>query len=311
MQEAHDLVTKVGQLASELGRRPTRAEFVTAYGKVEESLRKLGGYSVVLQMAGYETYHKPKITNEVFRRPVEGVLEEYRPRQVIEQPVWPRILILGDTHFPWVSQRALEEVYKFAAEFRPEHIVQMGDSVDFYAHSRFPRSHNVYTPKEEEALARKGLEEMWARLKGIAPGAKCYQLLGNHCARPLKQVLTSVPTMEHWIEDYFRSFFSFEGVETIYDQRTELEISGIIFTHGFLGREGAHRDFYLKNTVVGHLHKGWIQYRRFHGQTFWELCAGFLGEPESKAMTYNSSKMANYALGFGAIDQYGPRFIHL
>lgn len=160
-------------------------------------------------------------------------------------------------------------------------------------------------------MAREGAEEMWQKLKGASPEAKLHLITGNHDARPLKRVLESVPTVEHWVQEYWKKLMTFDGVETIYDHRTELEIAGILFTHGYLGKEGAHRDYYLKNVVIGHLHKGWVQYRRFHNQTFFELCAGFLGEPESKAMTYNNSRMANYQLGFAAIDQYGPRFIHL
>lgn len=311
---AHELVSMVKVLASELGQTPTRKQFTDRFPKTNYDMRHVaGGFTVILQMAGLETYHKPKakITNEVFRTTVAPVLEEYVPRDVVEQPVWPKILVLGDAHFPWVSKRALEKVYDFAQDFQPEHIVQMGDLYDFLSHSKFPRSHQGYSAQEEQQLARQGAEEMWRELQKQVPGAKCHLITGNHDLRPLKRVLETAPMFEHWAEEIWRKLMTFDGVETIYDHRTELEIAGILFTHGFLGKEGAHRDYYLKNVCIGHLHKGWVQYRRFHGQAFFEVCAGFLGEPESKALTYNNSKLANYQLGFAAIDQFGPRFIHL
>lgn len=317
MVELNEVIQKVKALANDLGRTPLRMEIVSS-GIISRHKIDKFGYDELINMANLEPLTMTqvkgkalKITDEIFHRDISRDVEEYTPREIISQPVWPKILIIGDTHFPFTSKTGLEKVYEFSRIHNPEYIIQIGDSVDFYAHSKFPRSLNVYTPEEEERLARKGLEEMWGTLKEISPDAKCYQMLGNHCMRPAKRVLESVPTVEHWIRKYMEAYFSFEGVTTIFDTREELEIAGIIFTHGFLGSEGKHRDYYLKNVVIGHLHKGWVQYRRFHGQTFWELCAGFLGEPESKPLTYNSSKLANYQLGFGWVDQFGPRFIHL
>lgn len=150
MNEAtQELLEMVKCLASNLGRSPTKNEFLEQYPKQHHRIKSIsGGFTVLLQMAGLDTYHlpKPKITNEVFRRDPYAVIEEFVPREPIQQPEWPKILILGDTHFPWVSKRALEKVYEFAKEFKPSHIVQMGDLYDFLSHSKFPRSQNNYPP---------------------------------------------------------------------------------------------------------------------------------------------------------------------
>lgn len=313
MDKSHELVSALKQLSMQLGRTPNKHEFIEQTGFPNHLVDKYT-YTAIQQMAGItplRSQKKYKPGNEVFNRDLSTVLDEYIPREPISQPVWPKILILGDIHFPFHSKRALEKVYEFCREFQPEHIVQMGDLFDFLAHSKYPRSINNYSPQEEESIARESAEEMWKTLKSISPDAKCYQLVGNHDLRPLKRVLESAPQVEHWVQDYWSKLISFEGVETIYDGREELEIAGILFTHGFLGKEGAHRDYYLKNVVIGHLHKLWVQYRRIHGGQTFELCCGFLGEPESKALTYNNSKLANYQLGFACVDKYGPRAIYL
>jgi predicted phosphodiesterase len=316
IKDIHEIVRLVKELNLDYGRPPLRQELESA--NVSRHVIQTHGFDKILAMAGLEPisrkelgeFKREKITNEIFKKSIYQQIQEHIPKK-IESKENPKILCIGDIHFPFVHKQALEKLYEFCKENKPDYIVQMGDSVDFYSHSKFPRSHNEFTPQEEENMAREMLSEMWSQLTLISPSAKKYQILGNHCARPLKRVLESAPTLEHWVQKYFKEYFTFDGVETIFDHREELEINGIVFTHGFLGQEGKHRDFYLKNTVIGHLHKGWVQYRRFHNQTFWELCAGFLGDPEAKGLTYTPSKASNYQLGFGYIDKYGPRFISL
>ena len=314
MDKLHHIVAEIKRYYQDYGKPPSISE-LRAMGHSKYIIEK-HTMRQLCEMAGVNEVRVnvnevKKITNDIFKTNIETHINSYIPRTPIEQPKWSKMLILGDFHAPFHSERALEEVVKFCEIFQPKYIIQMGDVFDMYSHSKFPRSHNIFTPKEEEALAREAVENMWKSLKAKAPKATCYQVLGNHDARPLKRVVESLPTMEHWVQGYFKEIMTFDGVTTMFDIREELEIDQILFTHGFLHSEGRHRDYYLRNVVFGHLHKLWVQYRRFHRQTFWEMCCGFLGEPESKGLTYQPSKQANYQLGFSAIDQFGPRVIHL
>lgn len=313
--DLHVIVAKLKALNDELGRSPTRDEFFQHSGVTHHQMRKHGGYTAIMKASGINMLpgqvKRFKLTSDIFRKDLKKHLEEYIPRDPVDQPVWPKILVIGDAHFPFVSKRAIEEIYKFAKIHQPDYIVQMGDLYDFLAHSKFPRSHNYYTPEQEEVLAREGAEEFFATLKKICPKAKIHLLVGNHDLRPLKRVLETAPTIEHWAEQIFTQLMTFPDVETQFDHREELEIGGILFTHGFLTKEGAHRDYYLQSVVIGHLHKLWVQYRRVRSQQIFEMCAGFIGDPFSKALTYTPSKKANYQLGFGWIDQFGARVIHL
>lgn len=317
IKDLHEIVSLIKELNAEYGRPPLRMELESA-GASKWTIQTIGFEKLMtaanlepISRADFYAHKREKITNEIFRKDIEQVISDYIPRIPLSNITFPKILCIGDTHFPFIHKPSLETLYKFAKENQPEYIIQMGDSVDFYSHSKFPRSHNEFTPQQEEQLAREMLAEMWKNLNEICPDSKKYQILGNHCVRPLKRVLESVPSVEHWLEKYLQDYFTFDGVETIFDMRSDLEIAGIVFTHGFLGSEGKHRDYYLKNVVIGHLHKGWVQYRRFHDRTYWELCAGFLGDPNAKGLTYTPSKASNYQLGFGYIDQYGPRFVSL
>lgn len=271
-----------------------------------KQLAELSGISDVR----YNPEEIKKVTNQIFNVDLEKHLNSYQSKENKEHPSWSKILVLGDVHFPYDSKSSLEKVYQYCEYFQPEYIIQLGDLLDFYSFSKYPRSHNEFTPREEVRLGREGAENMWRKLKSISPKSKCYQLLGNHCVRPVKRVMEHMPEAEDWLEGYFKELFTFEGVNSVFDTRDELVIDEILFTHGFLGKEGAHRDFYLRNVVFGHLHKLWVQYRRFHNQQFFEACAGFLGEPESKGLSYTPSKASNYQEGILSIDKFGPRPIH-
>lgn len=316
MKDLNEIVQKVKELFHELGRVPLRLELESA-GVSRHYLAKYR-YEEVLRLAGFEpptkaemlNARKPKINNDIFIKSIDRQIEEYVPRTSVKVTKFSKILCIPDTHFPFINKEALEKVIEFSNEHKPDYIIQVGDLLDCYAASKFPRSQNVYTPKEEERLGIEIASEMWKRLRSDNPKAKCYQLMGNHDVRMLKRTLESLPIAEHWIEKYFKELFTFEGVETIFDTREELDIDGILFTHGFLS-SGSHKDYYLKNVIHGHDHKLYVQHRRIHGENIFEMSCGFLGDVEAKALSYTPSKLANFQLGFGWVDQWGARTIHL
>ena len=308
----HELVASLKEITLELGRSPTRAEFEQrvhgAYGK----LRVVGGFAVVQKAAGinpYVTRRFPKLTNQIFEKDIAEHLTQYQPRELPAKAIWPKIAVLGDLHEPFSHAKLKEAFVAFCAENQPDWIVQVGDAVDFYSHSKFPRSHNIFTPKEEEQLARKNLERLWADLSKAAPKAKRVMLVGNHGIRPIKRVLESVPTIEHWAEKYLTDYLTFENVHTVMDTREEYMIADICFIHGFKSGLGAHRDHILSNVVCGHTHTGGASFRSFRGRTFWELNAGLAGDVEAPGLTYTATRTTGWTLGWAWIDKHGPRFI--
>jgi predicted phosphodiesterase len=316
--DIHDLVAEVKRLAIELGHTPTRREFEVAVKGGAYKLARIGGYTPLLQAAGLDTYDarrggigKEPITNAIFQKNIERHLEEYEPAPLTERVAYPKIAILGDLHEPFSHERTKAEFVAFCEKFKPDHVVQVGDSIDGYANAKFPKSLNVYTPKEEERIARKNLEEFWASVHNAAPQAKKTMLLGNHCLRGLKRVLESVPSLEHWAERYMQELLTFDNVDTRFDPREEFEIAGVVFTHGFRSGLGEHRDYFLKSVVCGHQHVGGVVFRQIHGRTLFELNAGLAADPQSKGLSYTPTKSVKWTLGWAAIDEWGPRFIPL
>ena len=316
MDELQSIVNRVIELSRDYGRAPLRQEIVSS-GITSYRIQK-HGYEKILSLAGLNP-HAPndarliskgvKITGDIFNADINRHLEQYEPKPV-KKNNFPKILCWPDTHYPFVNKEAERLMIEFARDHQPDYIIQVGDLLDCYATSKFPRSQNVYTPKDEEELGIGMAREAWAKLREYCPKAKCYQLMGNHDVRMLKRTLEALPIAEHWIEKYFKELFCFEGVETIFDTRQELEIAGILFTHGFLSA-GSHKDYYLKNVIHGHDHKLYVQHRRIHGENIFEMSCGFLGDVEAKALSYTPSKLANFQLGFGWVDEWGARTIHL
>jgi hypothetical protein len=104
-------------------------------------------------------------------------------------------------------------------------------------------------------------------------------------------------------------YYKFDGVQMHMDARTPLELDGVLFTHGHYSRLGDHRDYNLQSTVCGHSHLGGVTLRQIRGQVLFEMNAGYMGDPDSKALAYTPTKIVKWTKGWGWIDQWGARFI--
>lgn len=311
--DSHELLKALKNLAVELGRTPNRNEFLAQLKGGRHALEKyFRNYSVFLQAAGFETFNERRskpLTNEIFESSIETRLEVYHPPISTQKKDHITTLVIGDTHFPFASERVLKAIYDWALKNKPKRIVQIGDLYDCYAWSRFPKSINIYTPKEEQDLGRRHAEAMWLELKRASPEADCIQLKGNHDIRPMKQTLAHLPALEQVVGRYLDEIMSFPGVTTITDERQEFIVDDIAFIHGYLSGNGRHRDYMKMNAVCGHTHLGGVTFRRCRGETLWELNAGLVGDPETKALSYTAQKIVNWTPGFGVIWPSGPQFI--
>lgn len=311
--DEHGLVVAIKELALELGVTPCRDQFIRHVKNGRKHVENLfGQYSKLVEAAGLAPNSSNKrITSEIFNRPIEKFLDEYNrdlePQR--ENQPYPRGAYISDIHFPFCNQRVLDKFYRHIEKEKPDYVVLVGDAWDMYSHSRFPRSHNIFTPREEQELSRKKNEEMWVEVKKAHSFAKCYQMLGNHDVRPLKRILESYPAAEDWVEKMLRELFSFPGVETIHDQRQELILGNIVIHHGYRSKLGDHRDYTLQNSIVGHTHLAGVVYRQLRGEVIFEMNCGLAGDPLSKGLSYTPQKITHWTSSFSMTDLDGPRVI--
>jgi len=86
-----------------------------------------------------------------------------------------RILVWGDLHAPYQDENALTFLKRVKVKFKPDRIVCVGDLVDFYASSRFPKD-----PSHADSLINeiKKINKTVRRLSKIFP--KMDITMGNH-----------------------------------------------------------------------------------------------------------------------------------
>lgn len=307
----HEMVSDLLRVASELGKTPTAYEYYSA-GQFSERqiINAFKNYIPFCAAAGLKPNKRKKIDNTVFERDLEQHLADYKPRPFSQPANLPTLAIISDIHWPFCNQRVIDKFYEYIAEFQPDFVILNGDAWDMYSHARFPRSHNVFTPREEQRMAREANVAFWAEVQKRTPNSKCYQMLGNHDIRPLKKVLIEYPEAEDWIADKLKELFTFEKVTTIHDPREELKIDeDTLVFHGYRSKLGDHRDFTLMNSHVGHTHHGGCVYRTVRGKVIYECNSGFAGDAEAKGLAYTPQKATTQTPGFSARDKWGARFI--
>lgn len=227
-----------------------------------------------------------------------------------------RILCIGDVHSPYLSQSMAKQVIEFVGDFKPTHIVQIGDLYDQYNYGKYPKNPNVDTPKAEDDRGYFLAKEFWTGLSQASPVSCKYQLKGNHCVRVYKKALEKAPELAQAAKDYLDKMFQFKGVRTLADDRSELCINGILFIHGYLANPGDHVKNNWRSTVVGHSHRGGVVYRRYENKTLFELNCGHIADDSELPFAYTPQRTTFWTPGFGTIETLkngvvAPRFIPL
>jgi hypothetical protein len=307
-EKTHSLIVDLKKIALKLGKTPTRDEFCKHSKYTKHDVNDIfKSFTIFVESSGLKVSRK---NIKPFDKDIEKEIKDYTDKKVetfdftIENA---RILIIGDTHFPFVDEDAMCAMYEVAATLKPNVVIQIGDLYDMFAQGKFPRSLNNYNPQQEIDLGNKMAKEMWASIQSIVPEAKCFQMLGNHCVRPIKRIIETAPECEPFFS--LDKYLEFKNVQVIKNIRQELLINNIMFIHGYRSRLGDHRDFNISNTVCGHSHTGGVSFKKFNDNIKWELNAGYLADPKSKALGYTPQRLTRWTHGVGFVDQYGPRFI--
>jgi predicted phosphodiesterase len=225
-----------------------------------------------------------------------------------------KILVVGDIHFPYHNKRALKKIFEAIKREKPTHVVQIGDLYDQYAFSRFNKK-NIELPQNELKKAVILGSEFWRTVRNLCRNVTCYQILGNHDVRLVKRAEERLPEAQELVREKVNELYTFKGVKTFYDDRTEVKICGITFMHGFRSKLGDHAKFNGLSTVCGHSHTGGVVYEQRNGRIIWELNAGYLADEKSEPLRYSPQTTRKWTLGYGLITFRGktacPQFIPL
>jgi hypothetical protein len=310
VDKKHELLCELKEQTASLGRVPHRDEFVAQSKHTKHDMVKaFGTYTEFTKAAGLDKKSIKQSTKKQVDKFFQKSISEYIPKNEasLSGELFPRVVILGDTHFPWADQNALTLVYTMIEKLKPEYVVQIGDLFDLYAYSRWPKSQYQFSPQEEVSLARQMAEKMWNTIHQIAD-VKCIQLLGNHCIRPHRAVISAgLGELEPYFN--FNALYDFKDVKTIFDPREPLTMGSLTFIHGFLSGLGGHISHFGTHVIHGHTHRGGLIYKRHFGKSLFELDVGYLGDTNAKCFTFTSSKVTNWTKGIGFIHELGPMWI--
>jgi predicted phosphodiesterase len=217
-----------------------------------------------------------------------------------------RVIAVPDLHFPFHHAECLSWIYDHITLTKPDVVIQLGDLYDMYSASKFARTHDLMTPKQELAEARLAAEAFWRNVQQRAPNARCLQILGNHDVRPNKRIQEVAPELESLLNTSV--LFQFSGVETTLDTSADVEIDGVIYTHGTFIKLGDHAKHYFQPVVHGHTHRGATFFMRQHGKNIWELDCGFASDETQVPLRYTATRRTGWTLGLGVVSEYGPSF---
>lgn len=215
--------------------------------------------------------------------------------------------MLGDLHFPFHHKEALEWAIQGIKKFKPTHVVQIGDLYDQSMFSRFPKK-KIENPLVELNKARMLAKTMWEEIQEIR-NPQCIQLLGNHDIRGAKRMQEKFPEGGEIFNRTMFEYYRFDNVHTIEDDQEVYGIGDISFHHGFLSRLGDHMKKFGRNMVVGHSHVSGQVNAMVGGKQCFEFNVGYLADPESEALRYRPTKIIEWTLGYGLIEDGQPRFV--
>jgi len=205
---------------------------------------------------------------------------------------------------PWHHKRACAWSVHVAKTYQPDAIVGLGDELDLYALSKYPRSHNLYTPADE---FRRGLEAYrahWRQLQDVAKAAKCYEISSNHVDRLRKRILERLPEVESLVDE--DGLFGAPGVSRV---RRYTRIDGVQYEHGFRAKASAHAIHNQMSTVHGHTHAASLVWHRNARGPYFNLECGWLADDQAPVFNYVQAAIKPHILAVGLITNGQPQLL--
>lgn len=220
-----------------------------------------------------------------------------------------KVCAVPDLHSPYSNLESLTLLYTEIERHKPDIVIQLGDALDMYSFSKFPKSQNVHTPKQEISEGKALLEEFWKIIHKLVPKAKKYMLVGNHEERLPKRVLERLPEFESLFS--LKNLLTFKNVETVTEP--EIEIDGICYFHGFYTKPYQHLRYYQRSCVFGHTHNAWVLWEKpiFSKKPLFEMSTGYLADDSMIPIQYTATKKNRWSKGYGIIDDGIPTFFPL
>lgn|SRR3990167_1545191 len=206
------------------------------------------------------------------------------------------ILVIPDTHDPFTHPKRDKFLGVLKREFRPEHVVHLGDMFDFASAGRWEKDPDGYSQCAEIEAGRESIKtmiELFPRMR------ICF---GNHDLRVNKDAFRS-GISNKWVRD-MREIMS---LPKNWQWNMAWTIDNINFEHGdgFSGPQGALNAAKQRrmSTVIGHLHTTpGVLYSNNGRNTIWGMNAGSLINQEAYCFKYAAGSKEKACAGAGVVE---------
>lgn len=210
-----------------------------------------------------------------------------------------KVLVLGDTHFPFCDWAALQAAADFAKSYKPHRIVQVGDFLDRFNWSRFVRYPDSPSAKDEFDDTLLALERF---RKMFGERVPMTILQGNHDRRLLMRAW-DVNIPEQLIRP-MKEIFPHKNW-TFHPDQDPFMFDGVCYVHGDEGPGGKAFNKAKQmgiNVVQGHLHRdAGVNYIRTFNKEFFGLDVGCLMDRGSVAARYSRKDLLQAWIGWATV----------
>lgn len=158
-----------------------------------------------------------------------------------------RVLVIGDVHEPATHPAYLDFVTEIGEQWGCDRVHFIGDIIDHHAISFHARHPDAPGPKEEYALAMRGVQKWYSRFPNATVS------VGNHDERVIR-LAASVNIPRYYLREYSETWKT-PG----WQWHEKLTLDGVLYTHG-TGNSGHYPAYNVaKNSccsvVMGHVHQ--------------------------------------------------------
>jgi hypothetical protein len=205
------------------------------------------------------------------------------------------VLCVPDLHCPWHHAGALDFLADLKRQYKPRHVVFMGDEIDGHRWSRHAQSPEMPGPGEELRLAALALKPFYRLFPEVMV---CWS---NHTLRPFKKAAEGgLP------RPMLREIRDILGAPAGWRWRHFWDIGGVHFRHGdgFSGKNAAltAAERIRKNVVIGHVHShAGVQYASGPFDRLWGMNVGCLVDADAEAFAYARYMASRPTLGAGVL----------
>lgn len=210
-----------------------------------------------------------------------------------------KILIIPDSHHPYVDKNAWNLMLKVGKAFRPQHIVIMGDFADCYAvssHSKNPE--RALKLKEEIDDTKAALDQV----KSLGAKNNVF-IAGNHEDRLIRYLQDRAPELFDFISVPKILELKEKGFKYI-PYKQSYKLGKMNFTHdtGVAGRYAHYKalETFQHNVIIGHTHRiGLAIEGNANGERHLSAQLGWLGDLDSIDYMHQVKAKKDWSHGFG------------